>query len=190
MRLARSLPLCLAVLGLLAARLGLAADSDIPSLPEKKPAFRASSERQREVDDAGKNLPVDQLAPPLTPPPSLLPEDIPPSKARSATGRPPLRKPIAIAKPPNPADDLDLRIRYRKARNIAETNDAVRSAWDATRYRKNDDQKRRALKRYYDVLFAKMLSIDRGIAPLVEKRRTTDMAALTQTQIAPTVPND
>jgi hypothetical protein len=40
------------------------------------------------------------------------------------------------------------------------------------------------------VLFAKMLSVDRGIAPLIEKRRTIEMAALTQKLIAPTVPND
>jgi hypothetical protein len=191
MRLARQLPLCLAVLGLLAACPGLAEESGIPSLPEKKPAFRGISERPREAEDAEKNLPSDQLASPLSPPPSLLPEGIPPSKTRPAGGRPSAGgKPIAIIKPPNPAADLDLRIRYRKARNIAETNDAVRSAWDATRYRKNDDHKRRALKRYYDVLFTKMLSVDRGIAPLIEKRRTIEIAALTQKLIAPTVPNE
>ena len=55
---------------------------------------------------------------------------------------------------------------------------------------KTDYAKRQALKRYYDVLFAQMLIVDRGIAPLVEQHRKNEIAGLTQTQIAPTVPRE
>jgi hypothetical protein len=63
-------------------------------------------------------------------------------------------------------------------------------AWEETRYPKSDQQKREALRRYYDLLFAKMLGVDRGIATLVEARRKAETATLTQTRIAPTIPNE
>jgi hypothetical protein len=86
--------------------------------------------------------------------------------------------------------ELELRIRFQKARNIADASEKVRAAWDSSRNLKTDYAKRQALKHYYDVLFAQMLVVDRGIAPLVEQRRKTEIAGLTQTQIAPTVPRE
>lgn len=194
MRLARQLPLWLAVLGLVAVRPAAAQDPAtpiVPRLPEKTAGDPAVPDKKREADDSEKNLPLGGSSPRLAPTPSLLPEEIPTAKARPATAHPPaVGKPGSRGKPQDTAADLDMRIRYSKARNIAETNDAVRSAWEQTRYPKTDEQKRRTLKRYYDVLFAKMLSMDRGIAPLVEKRRKAEIAALTQRLIAPTVPNE
>ena len=202
MRFARQLLLWLPVLGLLTARPTLAEDPAkpaspspttpaVPVLPDNATGDPALPNVKRETDDTGKSLPLGIPDPRLAPPPSLLPEEIPIPEARPAATRPPARgKPGSTVKPPDTAADLDMRIRYSKARNIAETNEAVRSAWEATRHPKNDEQKRKALKRYYDVLFSRMLSMDRGISPLVEKRHKAEIATLTQKLIAPTVPNE
>ncbi len=182
MRLLNFPALCLA---LLAARAACAAeptpsdkpDATFPGTPPKAPA-----------KDTEKTFPLGDPLPLPSTPPSLLPDEIPPRALRP--GAMPGGKPAATAKPKVTAEDIDLRIRYRKARNIAETNDKVRSAWEYTRYPKTDEEKRQALRRYYDLLFAQMLAVDRGIAPLVEKSRKSEIATLTQTRIAPTVPNE
>ncbi len=139
----------------------------LPSEPEKLPQF----------DDA-----ISRPAAPR----SLLPDEIPQRPKRTDKPSP---KPEAKAKQ-DTAADMDLRVRYRKARNIAETSDKVRAAWEETRYPKCDQDKRDALRRYYEILFSKMVSMDRGIAPLVEERRKAETFPLTQTRIAPTVRND
>ena len=158
-------------IALFAVRPAIAADPDpakvLPSDPEKMPQF----------DDA-----ISRPAPP----PSLLPDEIPQRPKRTDKPNP---KPEAKTKQ-DTAADMDLRVRYRKARNIAETTDKIRAAWEQTRYAKCDQDKRDALRRYYDLLFAKMVSMDRGIAPLVEERQKAETFRLTQTRIAPTVRND
>ncbi len=92
-----------------------------------------------------------------------------------------------MKKPLSPGAALDLRLRYQKARIIAESNEKVRAAWEASRYPRTDQQKRVTLLKYYDVLFSKILALDRGLAPLVEKARKEKAALLTQTHISPTV---
>lgn len=106
---------------------------------------------------------------------SILPDAIP-----ARTKRSPARIPLATRKPASIAAELDLLIRYRKARTFAETNDNVAAAWEDSRYPKSDAQKRAALIRYYDLLFSKMLTFDRGIAPLVMERRKAYTSALSQ----------
>ena len=151
-----------------------------PATPAKSP-----------VTDAEKTLPLADPIPLPALPPSLLPDEIPPRAKRVDRMEPPARvKPDAKLKQQAAAAEIDLRIRYSKARNIAETSDRVRLAWEETRYPKSDQEKRDALRRYYDLLFAKMLSVDRGIAALVEERRKAGTAMLVQTRIAPTVRNE
>lgn len=131
---------------------------------------------------------LDDPSPRPSTPPSLLPDEIPPLAKRPEKISPTAgTKPEAKPKQESTAAELDLRVRYRKVRNIAETSDRIRAAWEETRYPKSDQEKRDALRRYYDLLFAKMLSMDRGIAPLVEERRKAETSMLTQTRIAPTV---
>ena len=96
-------------------------------------------------------------------------------------------KPGTALKPQVTAAEFDLLIRYRKARNVAEMNEKVRAAWDDSRDAKTDLRKRLALQRYYAVLFAQMLTVDRGIALLVDQRHKAETARLTQTHIAPTI---
>ena len=190
MRFQKNLALCVAALAscsAFAAEPVPAGNPDpLPTLPILPGApFRASA------SDADKTLPLGDPFPRPAATPSLLPDEIPAAPKRPATANPlPVGKPGATLKPQATAAELDLRIRYSKARNVAETNEKVRSAWEDSRVAKTDHAKRQALKRYYDLLFARMLSVDRGISPLVEKSRKAESAMLTQTQIAPTVPNE
>ena len=168
-------------IALLAVRPAFAADPAPTGNPEATPAKASPA-------DPDKALPLDDPSPRPSTPPSLLPDEIPPRAKRPEKMGPPAgTKPEAKRKQETTAAKLDLRVRYRKARNIAETSDRVRAAWEETRYPKSDQQKRDALRRYYDLLFAKMLGMDQGIAPLVEERRKAETALLTQTRIAPTV---
>ena len=163
-------------LALLAVRPAIAADPAPDTTPAN--ALPSVPEKVRQLDEPS----------PVPAPPSLLPDEIPPRAKRPENLTSPGRtKPEAKRKQEGTAEELELRVRYRKVRNIAETSDRVRAAWEETRYPKSDQQKRNALRRYYDLLFAKMLSMDQGIAPLVEERRKAETAMLTQTRIAPTV---
>jgi hypothetical protein len=156
----------------------------LPEAPAAAPATTPSP-----ASDAAKALPLAEPAPRLEPLPLLLPDQIlPPSKPQRQPVPPQPRKLGSTLRPPTTALDLELRIRYRKARNIAESDPKVREAWESSRVAGTDYEKRQALKRYYDVLYGRMLSIDRGIAPLVDGRKRDQAVALEQLQIAPTVP--
>lgn len=184
MRLQNFPALCIA---LLAARAACAAEPTPADKPEALPTFPGTPAKAP-AKDTDRTLPLGDPLPLPSVPPSLLPDEIPPRALRP--GAMPGGKPTATAKPKVTAEDIELRIRYRKARNIAEANEKVRSAWEYTRYPKTDEEKRQALRRYYDLLFTQMLAVDRGIAPLVEKSRKSETGTLTQTRIAPTVPNE
>lgn len=183
MRLSKHLALWFAFF---AVRSALAAEPAPPDKSEPPPTLPLAP---APIPDADKIPPLGDPFPRSTSPPSLLPDEIPAAAQRPSSGRPP-GKPGASLKPQATAAELDLRIRYRKARNVAESNGKVRAAWEVSRDAKTDHEKRQSLKRYYAVLYAQMLAVDRGIAPLVQERRKAEFAALTQTQIAPTVPTE
>ena len=173
--------LLVAALANLAVHSACAADP----LPGGKPSASPTFQKSPPSLAPERPLPDPVPIPASDPIPSLLPDEIP----RDLT-RPRAPKPLATLQPLNTVSSLDLRIRYRKARTAAESNDKVRAAWERTRNPESDQQKRDTLRRYYDLLFEKMLGMDRGIAPLVEARRKAETAALTQKIIAPTIRND
>ncbi len=175
---------------ILAVRSALAADPVASDEVKPPPAF-LTAPAKLPPPDADRPLPLGDSVPRPTTPPSLLPDEIPtPAKRAPLTKQPAPGKPSTMLKPQATAAEFDLRLRYRKARNVAESNENVRAAWEISRDAKTDQGKRQALKRYYEVLFARMLTLDRGIAPLVEDRRKAETAALSQTHIAPTVPSE
>jgi hypothetical protein len=92
--------------------------------------------------------------------------------------------------PPVTSSDLDLRIRYRKARTFAEQDPAVVSAWEASRSAKTDYAKREALKTYYTLIQRKVLAVDRGVASVINERHNFAMRRLDQTRVEPTDPLD
>jgi hypothetical protein len=186
MRLQNFPALCIAILATHAACVAAPAPAESP---DALPDFRTTPAKTP-AKDTDKALPLGAPAPSAPPLPTLLPDEIP-RTLRPGTGNAPARgKPASGSKPNVTAEEIDLRVRYRKARNMAEGNEKVRSAWEYSRYPKTDEEKRQALRRYYDLLFSQMVALDRGIAPLVEKTRKAETAALTQTKIAPTVPNE
>jgi hypothetical protein len=93
-------------------------------------------------------------------------------------------------KPPATATDLDLRIRFRKAQSKAASDPAIQAAWEESRLAVTDYDKREALKGYYQMLFKRMLALDKGIAPLVADRQQYSLRRLQQTRIDPTDPLD
>ena len=92
--------------------------------------------------------------------------------------------------PPVTSTDLDLRIRYRKARTFAEQDPAVVSAWAASRAAKTEYAKREALKTYYTLIQKKVLAVDSGVAPVINERHGFAMRRLEQTRVEPTDPLD
>ncbi len=146
--------------------------------PQVSPAPLAAA-----PDVPGEPLPLNPSVPPPTPARSLLPDRIRPTAKPLL---PVVGKGSAILRPPATSAELDMRIRYRQARTIAESDGNVRAAWEESRAAKTDYAKRMALKRYYDSLFARILSIDRGVAPFVEQRKRYEVMVLDQSRIAPT----
>jgi len=142
------------------------------------------------ADEANKIFPlggkptVTDPVPSLVPPGIPVPQKNPPVAAKTSAPK----KPTSTLRPPETAVDLDQRIRYRKARSIAESDPKVLAAWDASRAAKTDYAKRQAMKHYYEVLYERMLAVDRGIAILIAERKAPKEASFDQIQIAPTVP--
>ena len=175
-------------LSILAVRAASAADPTASESVNPPPAF-LTAPAKLPAAEADRTPPLPDPIPRPATTPSLLPDEIPTPAKRAPLAKPSAPgKPGTTLKPQATAAEFDLRLRYRKARNVAETNEKVRAAWEISRDAKTDQGKRQALKRYYEVLFARMLTVDRGIAPLVEERRKAEIAALTQTHIAPTAP--
>lgn len=181
----KSSPLLLALLCVTPVFAGEPAKIEKPATPPPTPLPLVTSP----AAEAEKLLPLGGRSPIVDPLPSLLPEGIPPAQKRPPVPKTSdAKKPGSTFRPPETAADLDQRIRYRKARNIAESDAKVRAAWEDSRAAKTDYAKRQALKHYYDALFGKMLAIDRGIAPLIVQRQAPKGTAFEQLQIAPTVP--
>jgi hypothetical protein len=88
------------------------------------------------------------------------------------------------------ANDLDLRIRFRQAQSRAAQDPVIQGAWEESRVAVTDYDKRAALKSYYQMLFKRMLALDKGIAPIVDDRQRYQLRRLEQTRIDPTDPLD
>ena len=148
-----------------------------PAPDKPKPELPALPAPEEE-NDLLKNQPGGRLKPA----PSVLPNNVPPPAKRSPN-QPRTRTAL---KPPTTSADLDLRIRYREARNHSATDPIVQAAWEESREAKTDFEKREAMKRYYTALYKKMLALDKGIAPLVTERERVALHRLDQTRIEPT----
>ena len=169
---------------LLTLALALPAFAQEPK-PEDKPAPEKPKAELPALPapDAESDLLKGQPGGRLKPAPSLLPDDVPEPAKRNAQTRP-----RTVLKPPTTSVDLDLRIRYREARNRAASEQTVQTAWEDSRTAKTDFEKREAMKRYYTALYKKMLALDKAIAPLVTERERVALRRLDQTRIEPTDP--
>ena len=107
---------------------------------------------------------------------------------KPAASEPPRQKDRTTLLPPVTSTDLDLRIRYRKARTLAEQAPTVVAAWEESRAAKTDYAKREALKRYHELIRVKVLAADPGVALVLNERHEYSMKVLSQTRVEPTDP--
>lgn len=149
------------------------APAELPPLPD--PAPESESDLMR--NQPGSRLkPAPQSEPSLVPPGIVRPADRP--KSRSTL------------KPPATSAELEARIRYRQAHSRAANEPAIQALWEESRVARTDYNKRDALRRYYTLLFDRMLRFDKTVKPLVEERRRISLRKLDQTRIEPTDPLD
>lgn len=96
----------------------------------------------------------------------------------------------SVLKPPTTPAELDARIRYRQAHSKAQNEPAVQALWQESREATTDYLKRDALRRYYKLLYQRILKHDKGLSPLVEERQRVSLRRLDQTRVEPTDPTD
>lgn len=143
---------------------------DLPPLPEA--AKTTDKKNKTKTDDES----------------ALVPEKVPNNKKNvsvigTTAERPKTRTALL---PPMTQLDADLRVRYRQAETKAMQDPTVMSAFEESRVAMTDFDKRAAMKSYYERLYKKMLSYDKGIAPLVEDRQRYNLRRMSQTRVAPT----
>lgn len=152
------------------------------------------------AEDVPVKPPMDASAPKLdlmpaedtTIPPAestLIPEMIEPVEKPQGTEIPQPTKP---AEPANrtaiAANLLETLVRFRNVQNRVVKEPAVQAEWDTSESARTDYEKRAALRRYYQLLYARMEKIDGSLKPLIEERREVALRRLRQHKIDPTQP--
>ncbi len=155
--------------------------------PAEKPELPSPAPRDDKLLELLRKNPTPE--PQQTAPKKAEKEDARTDPAKPPKADPSRDKSRSTLLPPSTSKDLDLRIRYRKARTIAERDPSVIAAWDASRAARTDYAKRGALTRYYELVRAKVLSLDRGVASVLEERHAFTMKRLAQTRVSATQPN-
>lgn len=124
-------------------------------------------------------------APPVETEVTLIPEQVPQNPKPEAAP-----KPEGKSKTEENAEELIERIRFREARVKALRDPQVQAEWDRAGKAKTDFEKREALKRYYKLLYARILKIDGSVKKTANLRETISLRRLEQTRIDPTEPLD
>ena len=82
-------------------------------------------------------------------------------------------------------DDIADRIKFREAKTKALKDENIQEQWELSESAKNDPDKREALKKYYTLLYAKILKIDGSIKKLVSQRLKESLKQLDQSKVRP-----
>lgn len=130
---------------------------------------------------AAPAAPASAIEPEVT----LIPEQVP-QNAKPA----PEPKPEAKSKTEANAEELIERIRLREAQVKALRDPQVQAEWDRAAKAKTDHEKRESLKRYYKLLYARILKIDSSVKKTADLREHAALRRLEQTRIDPTEPLD
>ena len=149
--------------------------AELPPLPDPSPTGEAG--------ELLRNAPGSRIKPAPQREPAMVPDGI--LRPGSREERPKTRSTL---RPPTTSAELDARIRFRKAHSRALSDPKIQALWEESRVVPTDYQKRDALRRFYTVLYKRMISLDRGIAPLVQERQRVSLRRLDQTRIEPTDP--
>lgn len=157
------------------------------------------AEETKPAPAPGKPL---QLAPEPAPTDILIPENLPqnpkpqgsaipqPTSMPRSTTRGVTSTPDQPNKTQAAEDEVKLRVQYRLAKNKALRDPAVQAAWHAAETARTDLEKREAMKRYYNLLNARIRKIDGSLGKLATERQTGSTRRLEQTRIDPTEPLD
>lgn len=116
---------------------------------------------------------------------TLIPEQIPQNAKPAAAP-----KAIEKSKTEQSAEELLERIHFREARVKALRDPKVQAEWDSAAKAKTDYDKREALKRYYKLLYARILKIDSSVKKTADLREAAALRRLEQTRIDATEPLD
>ena len=134
---------------------------------------------------------------PVAPPPQLIPPDIlpPPDAALvppapNVPSIPQLDEGFKIGPVNQPAETRRLHAEWRKLRNRVENDPQIRAARVTAEKARTDLEKRKLLRRYYDLLYARMSALaDPGLRPYLKDRKNEAVATLPQPRVRPeTVP--
>jgi hypothetical protein len=158
-----------------------AADSDASLLPPPVDATGAGEEPPPPPPD--DSLPADSSGgtEALNPDATLVPPD--------ATGAPEDVPPPAPKIAENKFKEArDLQVRYQEVKLQALKDDAVRSLHEQADAAKTDEGKRQALREYYRLLFAKMVSIDKDLEKKCDEMQKAYLRRLGQYRVEPTIP--
>ena len=116
---------------------------------------------------------------------TLIPEQVPqnpkPAAEPKAEGK---------SKTEQSAEELLERIHFREARVKALRDPQVQAEWESSTKARTDYDRREALKRYYKVLYERIVKIDGSVKKTSDTRQAAALHRLEQTRIDPTEPLD
>ncbi|MBA3273667.1 MAG: hypothetical protein H0T11_07325 [Chthoniobacterales bacterium] len=174
-----------------------AADAQEVALPEASPEesaqpsvtpAAATAEPAPTVAPSAPSAPIAPIAPPLLIPPDILPMPDPTVPPTAETGVPSIEELDEQLKPKplSPAtENYRLHIEWRKLRNQAQNDPAVKAALAKTDRAPTDLQKRILLLNYFNVFFDKMIAIKPDMKDYLNDRRREHINALPQPRVRP-----
>jgi hypothetical protein len=151
-----------------------------PALHAQEPA-PANPARLQLAPAAAPSTPAPDGGPEVT----LIPEQVPQNAKPTATPKP---KPEVKDKTEESAEELLERIHFREAMTKALRDPQVQAEWDHSKKVKTDYDRRESLKRYYNLLYDRILKIDASVKKTSDLRQAAALHQLEQTRIDPTQP--
>ena len=154
---------------------------------------------QEPKSDAHPTPPSTTLLEPLSPEPlTLIPDapttvpkprnpstdSLPDSQSSMTEAKATLEKSKAAAD----ADDLKERILFRQVKTKAERDVKVQEQWDTIHSARTTQEKNRALKKYYDLLYARMLKLEGSLKDRIEKTKQATLIRINKTSEIPLNP--
>jgi hypothetical protein len=108
------------------------------------------------------------------------PNDKPPRRSGSGSGA---LNPIRKNKTDAGAQDFAERIKFREAKTKALRDEQIQQELSNADAARKDQEKREALKRYYKLLYAKILKIDGSLKKIVAQRQEQSLKQLDQNNV-------
>ena len=139
-------------------------------------------------DPAATPSPAPIAPPPQPIPPELLPppDGVPLPPAPNVPSIPQLDEGFKIGPLNQPAEARRVHAEWRKLRNRVENDPQIRAARVTAEKARTDLQKRKLLRRYYEMLYARMSALaDPGFRPYLNDRKNEALATLPQPRVRP-----